>query len=90
MPIVTTHTIHALVRRGRYTHSMHAEAQRQEACITVAELETALLGGEIIEESTRDPRGVSYLVLGFAGIRPIHTVCAVKDHPRELVILTVM
>lgn len=90
MSTVTTQDIRALVRRGRCTHSLHAERQRQEARITVAELETALVGGEIIEEDLNDPRGVSYLVLGFAGIRPIHAVCTVKDRPREVILLTVM
>jgi len=90
VPAVTSDTIHARVRRGRYVHSFHAERERQEAGITVAELENALLCGEIIEEFRNDPRGVTYLVLGFAGPRPIHAWCAVQERTREIVLLAVL
>jgi hypothetical protein len=90
VPAVTSYTIHARVRRGRYVHSFHAERERQEASITVAELEHALLGSEVIEEFRNDPRGVTYLVLGFAGHRPIHAWCTVQERPREIVLLAVM
>jgi len=90
VPAVTSETIHDRVRRGRYVHSFHAERERQEAAISVAELEHALLGGEIIEEFRSDPRGVTYLVLGFAGQRPIHTWCTVQERTREIVLLAVL
>lgn len=53
------------------------------------ELETALVHGEIIEEYPEDPRGPSCLVLGFAAHRLVHAVCAVKNHPREILLITV-
>ena len=43
----------------------------------------------MIEEYPNDPRGPSCLVLGFAGKRPIHSVCAVKTDPEEVLIVTV-
>lgn len=90
MPAITAETIHARVRRGRYVHSSHAERERREASITVAELEHALLCSEVIEELRTDPRGVTYLVLGFAGHRPIHAWCTMQERTREIVLLAVM
>ncbi len=55
----------------------------------MAELETALSAAEIIERYPDDPRGPSCLVLGYAGRRPLHAVCAVKDQPREILLITV-
>jgi hypothetical protein len=47
------------------------------------------LDAEILEEYPYDPRRPSRLVLGFADDRPIHAVCAVKDQPREILLITV-
>lgn len=82
-------TIRALVRAEKYEISIHAEREREADKITVAELERALLRCVVIEDYPDDPRGPSCLVLGFAGVRPIHTVCAVKIAPEELFIITV-
>jgi len=53
------------------------------------ELEAALAAAQIIEEYPDDARGPSCLILGLADNRPIHAVCAVKDQPREIVLITV-
>lgn len=42
---------------------------------------------ELIEDYPEDPRGHSHLLLGFAGRKPIHAVCAV--HENALVVITV-
>ncbi len=81
--------IRRLIRSGKYEFSKHAERERQADQITVTEFEEALTQGEIIEEYPDDPRGPSYLALGFAGRRPIHAVCAVKADPDEILIITV-
>ncbi len=40
----------------------------------VTEVEEALTQGEILEAYPHDPRGESCLMLGYAGIKPIHAV----------------
>ncbi len=78
-----------LVSAGRYEFSMHAERERRADKITVAELETALRACDIVEEYPDDPRGASFLILGFSGRRPIHAVCAIRQDPEELFLITV-
>ncbi|MBI4481124.1 MAG: DUF4258 domain-containing protein [Acidobacteria bacterium] len=82
-------TIRGLIRTGRYTFSKHAERERQADQITSAKLEEALSECEIIELYPNDPRGASCLVLGFAGKRPVHAVCALRTDPDELLLITV-
>jgi hypothetical protein len=81
--------IRRLVSEGRYEFSKHAEREREADKITVGELEQALMRCEVIEDYPDDPRGPSSLVLGFAGERPVHAVCAVRDDPEELLLVTV-
>jgi hypothetical protein len=64
-------------------------AERQADKITVAELERALGSCDVIEDYPEDARGHSCLTLGFAGTRPVHAVCTIKDDPRELLLITV-
>jgi len=56
--------------------------------ITTDELEQALGSCEIIEDYPEDPREASCLVLGFAGGKPIHAVCAIKQDPDEVFLIT--
>ena len=44
------------VRNNEYDLSAHAHNERQEEQITVAEIEKALLNGDIIEKYPNDPR----------------------------------
>ncbi len=60
----------------------HAVRQmsRPARMITPAEVETAVLQGELVEDYPQDPRGHSCLLLGFGGAdRPVHIVCSPKD-----------
>lgn len=81
--------IRRLVTEGRYGYSKHAERERELDMIYTWELEEALRNGEIIENYPDDPRGVSCLVLGFCGSKPIHAVCTIKTEPEELFLITV-
>ncbi len=82
-------SIRSLAQAGRYTLTIHAERERQADKITVAELEAALRHCDVIEDYPEDARGHSCLALGFAGTRPVHAVCTIKDVPRELLLITV-
>jgi hypothetical protein len=60
----------------------HAVRQmsRPARMITPAEVGTAVLQGELIEDYPQDPRGHSCLFLGFGDAdRPVHVVCSPKD-----------
>lgn len=43
--------------------------------LTFAQVETALLNGDILEQYLDTGRGESCLIVGFAGNIPIHIVC---------------
>lgn len=49
----------------QYEYLSHADDERQADKISVAEVEKALLQGEILEFYPDDPRGPSCLVLGY-------------------------
>ena len=54
--------------------------------ITIREIEQAIAKGRIIEIHTRPQKGSSALVLGYAGEKPIHIMCA-DDQQGSLLIL---
>jgi len=66
--------IRQLVRAGQYEFSIHAQQERLEDDLDVADIEAAILAGEIIEEYPKDPRGPSCLILGYTSMRPVHIV----------------
>ena len=70
--------IKSRVRLGKYQFSGHAEKERENEDITVADVKTAILNGEILEDYPDDPRGASCLMLGtaFDG-RPLHVVLTI-------------
>ena len=63
------------INQELYVYSHHADLERQADQLTIAEIETALLDGEILEQYLDDVRGESCLILGFANETPIHIVC---------------
>ena len=74
--------IRRLVGEGQYRLTLHAENERDHDRILVREIEESLRSpnAEIIEDYPADPRGPSFLMLGFtrAGM-PIHAVCALGE-----------
>ena len=80
--------VRRLVAEGRYRLTLHAENERDQDRILAREIEEALRSpqAKIIEDYPSDPRGPSFLLLGFtqAGM-PIHAVCALTG---VLVVIT--
>lgn len=74
--------VRRLVREDRYRLTLHAENERDQDRILAQEIEEALCSSrtEIIEDYPDDPRGPSFLLLGFteAGT-PVHAVCALTE-----------
>jgi hypothetical protein len=64
------------IRNNRYEISLHAERERENDDLLVADVEeSVLLSGELLEDYPDDPRGHSCLVLGFNRTgNAIHTV----------------
>lgn len=63
------------VRRDKYMYSQHADIERRAEPLTFAQIEEALLNGDILEQYADTGRGESCLIVGFAGELPIHVVC---------------
>jgi len=75
------------VRRKEYVYSSHADTERQDDNLTLLQVETAILNGEILEEYPDTGRGESCLLVGFAESTPIHIVCGWRGN--DVVIITV-
>ncbi|MCA9979984.1 MAG: DUF4258 domain-containing protein [Anaerolineales bacterium] len=63
------------ITANQYAYSHHADIERRADSLTFAQVETALLTGEVLEHYPDTGRGESCLVVGFADDVPIHIVC---------------
>lgn len=63
------------IKHGEYEISCHAEKERYAEDIKIADIENAIVNGEILEDYPDDPRGPSWLILGCSQDRLIHIVC---------------
>lgn len=68
--------IKARVNANQYSNTHHADIERVADELIFAQIEEALLNGEILEEYSDSGRGESCLVVGFANDVPVHIVCA--------------
>jgi hypothetical protein len=79
-PGILTRVRDAARRRILFLPHAIRQMSHPERMIAPKDVESVLLGGEIIEDYPTDPRGHSCLLLGFAeGADPIHVVCSPKD-----------
>jgi len=79
--------IKAKIRANQYVYTHHAEIERKADEITYAQVEEAVLNGDILEQYPDIERGESCLILGFAKDVPIHTVCG--WHGEKVAFITV-
>ncbi len=77
--------IKAKVRANRYVYTYHAEIERRADRLTFAQVEEALLNGEILEQYLDTGRGKSCLIVGLAEDVPIHIVCAWRGERVSLI-----
>lgn len=75
------------VCQDQYVYSHHAEIERQADHLTFAQIEQALLKGEIFEQYPDTGRGESCLIVGLAEDIPIHIVCGWRGE--DVAIITV-
>jgi hypothetical protein len=82
--------VKALVQQRRYKTSHHAEVEREAETITINDIKTAILNGELLEDYPDDPRGHSCLMLGIAeDERPLHVVLTILTQIDQVLIITV-
>jgi hypothetical protein len=79
--------IKAKVLNNEYVYSHHAVIKRRLDNLTFAQIEEALLNGEILEQYPDTGRGESCLILGFAKDQPIHVVCGWRG--QKIAVITV-
>lgn len=77
--------IKAKVRANRYVYTYHAEIERRADGLTLAQVEKALLNGEILEHYPDTGRGESCLVVGLTRDVPIHIVCGWRGERVSLI-----
>ncbi len=75
------------LRTDQYVYSLHADVERQADGLTFAQIEQALLTGEVLECYADTGRGESCLIVGFADNIPIHAVCGWRGE--QVAIITV-
>lgn len=68
--------IKTVARNDEFILSYHAHEERQAESISIDDIKTAFINGEIIENYPDDKRGKSCLILGYSNVRPIHIVCS--------------
>jgi hypothetical protein len=73
---ITIEWIRERILKNEYYYSLHADAERMNDDLTIAEVETAIVKGRIIEEYEDSGRGESALAAGFSNTgKPVHAVC---------------
>jgi len=78
--------IKARTKEKAYFISEHIIRNLTQRNFSIAEIETVLLGGDILETHQNPHRNNAYLVLGYAKDKPIHVMCT-KDDSGNLVVL---
>jgi len=79
--------IKAKVRANEYVYTHHADIERKADGLTFAQVEEALLNGEILEQYPDTGRGEGCLIVGFAGQVAIHIVCGWRG--KKVALITV-
>ena len=80
--------IRSKIKQDEFVLSFHAHEERQAESISIEDIKTAVINGEIIENYPEDKRGESCIILGYSNVRPIHIVCG-KSKIGWLKIITV-
>lgn len=78
------------VRANLYVYTLHAEIERKTEGLTYAQIEEALLNGEILEQYPDTGRGESCLLVGFAKDIPIHIVCGWRGEKVALITVYIL
>lgn len=68
--------------------TIHAVEEMAEDDLDILDVEEAILTGEIVHRTKRDPRGTKYTIEGLAidGVTPVGIVGRFQSHDRFLII----
>ena len=77
------------MQAGRVVFRLHAIRRMYERGIGVEDVRHVLATGRIIEEYPNDSPYPSCLILGSAGLRPVHVVVALNSLEHETIVITV-
>lgn len=77
--------IKSKIRANQYVYTQHADIERRADGLSFAQIETALLNGEILEQYPDSGRGESCLVVGFAEELPVHIICGWRGEKIALI-----
>ena len=80
--------IKAKVGSNEFFLSAHADTERDNDNLEVAQIRESILNGQVLEHYADTGRGESCLIVGFAGEQAIHAVCGWAADDR-LIIITV-
>jgi len=73
--VIDLEWINTCVSRGEYYFSRHADLERQNDGLSIAEIEEALNNGVMLDSYEDTGRGESCLIAGFTAVgKPIHVV----------------
>jgi hypothetical protein len=83
------HRIRQKILNGEFVFSVHTLLDKlPELNLTTEDVIGGILDGEIIEKLTEDPRGIRYVILGYANDeREIKIVCRFRAD-KKLIIIT--
>ena len=85
---IVLEAIREKIRAGDYYISFNHTEKLRLRKISAADIEEAILQGEIIEPYPHDPRGASYLISGMTSKdRTLHVLCG-KLEENEMLIIT--
>ncbi|MCD6225395.1 MAG: YgiT-type zinc finger protein [Deltaproteobacteria bacterium] len=74
------------IKASDYNISEHIIRDFLSKKATIREIEDAIATGRIIEIHRHPEKGTSALLLGYAGKKPIHVMCADDQHDRLLIL----
>jgi hypothetical protein len=83
------HDIRDKVLNGRFLLTEHADEQRNNDNLSVDDLISAILGGEILEEYFDDPRGPECLIRGLAQDKRVTSLVVGYADEGNVIIITV-
>jgi len=77
------------VFNSKFLLTEHADEQRYNDNLSVDDLVSAILSGEILEEYYDDPRGIECLIRGFAQDKRVTYLVVGYDDEENVIIITV-
>ena len=81
MPKRIIYKIRNLINNGNYDMTHHAVEEMAEDELSIIDVETAILNGQVTKIGKEDPRGIKYVIdgIGYDGFTPVGIVGRFKE-----------